>query len=68
MMEMSTARRAYPAPVDRTLTYAIELAVGIGCVVAAVLASRTRRLRWLVIVLFVAGAAAIAHAALRLLP
>jgi hypothetical protein len=53
--------------VDRTFTYAIELAVGIGCVVAAVSASRTRPLRWLGIVLLVAGAAAIAHAAFRLL-
>jgi hypothetical protein len=67
MMEMSTARRAYPAPVDRTLTYAIELAVGLGCVVAAVPALRARRLRWLGFVLLVAGAAAIAHAAFRLL-
>jgi hypothetical protein len=53
--------------VDRTLTYAIELAVGLGCVVAAVPALRTRPLRWLGVVLLVAGAAAIAHAAFRLL-
>jgi hypothetical protein len=66
MMEMSTARRAYPAPVDRTLTYAIELAVGLGCVAAAVPALRTRRLRWLGVVLLVAGGAAIAHATYRL--
>ena len=51
---------------DRTLTYAIELAVGLGCVGAAVPALRTRRLRWLGIVLLVAGAAAIAHAAFQL--
>ena len=54
-------------PVDGTLTYAIELAVGIGCVAAAVPVLRTRRLRWLAIVLLVAGGAAIAHAAFRLL-
>ena len=54
-------------PVDGTLTYAIELAVGLGCVAAAVPVLRTRRLRWLAIVLLVAGGAAIAHAAFRLL-
>jgi hypothetical protein len=53
--------------VDRTLSYAIELAVGLGCVAAAVAALRTRRLRWLGVVLLIAGAAAIAHAVLRLL-
>ena len=51
---------------DRTLTYAIELAVGLGCVAAAVPALRTRRRWWLAIVLLVAGGAAIAHAAFRL--
>jgi hypothetical protein len=66
MMEMSTARRAYPAPVDRTLTYTIELAVGLGCVAAAAPALRTRRLRWLGVVLLAAGGAAIAHATIRL--
>jgi hypothetical protein len=50
-----------------TLTYAIELAVGLGCVVAAVASLRVRRLRWLGVVLLVAGAAAIAHAAIQLL-
>jgi hypothetical protein len=53
--------------VSDSLTYAIELAVGIGCVAAAVPALRTRPLRWLGIVLLVAGGAAIAHAAFRLL-
>jgi hypothetical protein len=53
--------------VNRTLSYAIELAVGLGCVVAAVAALRTRRLRWLGVVLLIAGAAAIAHAVFRLL-
>jgi hypothetical protein len=67
MIEMSTARRAYPAAVDETLTYGIELAVGLGCVAAAVPALRTRRLRWLGVALLVAGGAATAHAAFRLL-
>lgn len=49
------------------MTYAIELAVGLGCVAAAVPALRTRRLRWLGVMLLFAGAAAIAHAAFRLL-
>jgi hypothetical protein len=53
--------------VNRTLTYAIELAVGLACVAAALPALRTRRLRWLAIVLLAAGGAAIAHAAFRLL-
>ena len=60
-------RHPYPPPMDGTLTYAIELAVGLGCVAVAVPVLRTRQLRWLAIVLLVAGGAAIAHAALRLL-
>lgn len=62
-----TCGTPYPPPVDGTLTYAIELAVGLGCVAAAVPVLQTRRLRWLAIVLLVAGGAAIAHAAFRLL-
>ena len=50
-----------------SLTYWIELGVGLGCVVAGVPAVRTRRLWWLGVLLLVAGAAAIAHAAFRLL-
>ena len=50
----------------KSLTYVTELAVGLGCVVAAVATSRSRRLRWLAIVLAVAGAAAIVHAILEL--
>lgn len=50
----------------RALTYLTELAVGIGCVVAAVATSRTPRTRWLALVLAVAGAAAIVHALARL--
>ncbi|HJS27863.1 MAG TPA: hypothetical protein VJ913_12140 [Actinomycetota bacterium] len=53
---------------DRTLAYAIELAVGLGCVGVAVPALRTSRLRWLGALLFVAGIAAIVHATIRLLP
>jgi hypothetical protein len=48
------------------VTYAIELAVGLGCCAAAVPALRRHRGRWLGVVLLVAGAAAIAHAASRL--
>jgi len=49
-----------------TLTYFIELAVGLGCVVAAVPMARTPRSRWLSAVLAVAGLTAIAHAVSRL--
>ena len=52
---------------DETLTYGVELAVGLGCVAAAVPALRARRLRWLGALLLVAGCAAIVHAAFRLL-
>lgn len=50
----------------QSLTYVTELAVGLGCVLAAVAAARGHRLRWLALVLAVAGAAAIAHAILEL--
>ena len=68
-MGSGAAPAPLPSPfVDGTLTYAIELAVGLGMrVAAAVPVLRTRRLRWLAIVLLVAGGAAIAHAAFRLL-
>jgi peptidoglycan/LPS O-acetylase OafA/YrhL len=49
-----------------TLTYVIELAVGLGCVVAAVPMARTPRSRWLAAVLAVAGLTAIVHAVSRL--
>jgi hypothetical protein len=62
----AAAAPAYPPPVDETLTDGVELVVGLGCVAAAVPASRVRRLRWLGVVLLVAGAVAIAHAAFRL--
>ncbi|HEV8057381.1 MAG TPA: hypothetical protein VGQ01_02675 [Actinomycetota bacterium] len=47
----------------QTLTYVTELLVGLGCLVAAV---ATARLRWLALVLGVAGVAAIAHAIVEL--
>ena len=46
----------------QSLTYVTELAVGLGCVVAAVATARSGRLRWLALVLAVAGATAIVHA------
>jgi hypothetical protein len=49
----------------QSLTYVTELAVGLGCVVAAATA-RSRRLLWLAVVLVVAGAAAIVHAVVEL--
>lgn len=57
---------AYPSFVAETMTHAIELAVGLGCVIAAVPALGRRPLRWLGVVLLVAGVAAIVHAASRL--
>lgn len=50
----------------QSLTYVTELAVGLGCMVAAVAAVRGRRLRWPALVLAVAGAAAIVHAIVEL--
>jgi hypothetical protein len=51
---------------SQTVTYAIELAVGLGCVIAALPALRRRRLRWLGVVLITAGVAAATHAGVRL--
>lgn len=50
----------------QSLTYVTELAVGLGCMVAAAAAVRSRRLLWLALVLAVAGAAAIVHAIVEL--
>jgi hypothetical protein len=50
----------------QSLTYVTELAVGLGCLVAAVAAVRIQRLRSLALVLAVAGAAAIVHAIVEL--
>jgi len=49
----------------QTLTYVTELLVGLGCLVVAVATARPR-LRWLALVLGVAGVAAIAHAIVEL--
>ena len=50
----------------QSLTYVTELAVGLGCVAAAVATARSRRLRWLALVLAVAGSTAIVHAIVEL--
>lgn len=50
----------------QSITYVTELSVGLGCVVAAVATARSRRLRWLTLVLAVAGATAIVHAIVEL--
>ena len=50
----------------QTLTYVTELLVGLGCLVAAVATARGPRLRWLALVLVVAGVAAIVHAVVEL--
>ena len=49
-----------------TLTYVTELAVGLGCVIAAVPTMRTPRRRWLAALLALAGSTAIVHAIVRL--
>ena len=48
------------------MTYAIEVAVGLACVVSALGLRRRRRFRWLAILLAVAGMAAIVHGILEL--
>jgi hypothetical protein len=72
---MSTAR-AYPGSfgdawyngsVSDALTYGIEAAVGVCCLVAAAGAWRRASLRWLGVVFAIAGLAALLHAASRLL-
>ena len=50
----------------QTLTYVTALVVGLGWFVAAVATARGPRLRWLALVLGVAGVAAIVHAILEL--
>ena len=47
-------------------TYVVELLVGLGCLVGAAATIRQARLRWLGIVLAVAGIAAIVHAVVEL--
>lgn len=48
------------------VTYAIEVGVGLACVVSAAGLRRTRRLRWLAILLAAAGLVAIAHGVFEL--
>jgi hypothetical protein len=49
-----------------TATYLVELAVGLGCLAGAVAAWRLPRVRWLAVVLGLAGLAAVGHAVLQL--
>ena len=51
----------------QTLTYLIELAVGLGCVVVAVPTIGSPGRRWLGAILLIAGAAAVTHAVARLI-
>lgn len=53
--------------VGDVVTYAIELAVGLGCVIGSVPALGHPRLRWFGVVLLVAGIAAVVHALVELL-
>ena len=48
------------------VTYVIEIGVGLACVASAVGLRRQRRLRWLAMLLAVAGLVAIAHGILEL--
>lgn len=52
--------------VSRTVTYVIELGVGLGCIVAAAPLVGRRPLRWLGVVVLVAGVTAVVHASIRL--
>jgi uncharacterized membrane protein len=47
--------------VSDAVTYAIEVGVGLACVASAVGLRRERRLRWLAILLAIAGLAAVVH-------
>jgi len=47
-------------------TYVVELLVGLGCLVGAAVTIRQPRLRWLGVVLAVAGLAATLHAVVEL--
>jgi hypothetical protein len=55
--------RGYRWPVADAVTNALELAVGVACLAAAVGLRRTAGVGWLVVALAVAGIAACAHAA-----
>jgi hypothetical protein len=52
--------------VSDAVTYAIELAVGVACIAAAVGLRRARTLRWLVALLIAGGVAATVHALVSL--
>jgi hypothetical protein len=67
MTEMSMAAEPTLHRDGRDLTYLIELAVGLGCIVAAVPTMRSPARQWLGAILLIAGAAAVTHAVVRLL-
>jgi hypothetical protein len=52
----------------RVMTYAVELLVGLGCLIAGAATLRGTRSRWVGVALLVAGVAAIVHALVELLP
>jgi hypothetical protein len=49
--------------VTETVTYAVEIAVGLGCLAGVPSVWRSGRFRWLAGVLIVAGLAAVIHGA-----
>jgi hypothetical protein len=49
-----------------TVTYAVEMTVGVACLAAVPAARRASRARWPAAILLVAGVAAVLHAALAL--
>jgi hypothetical protein len=57
----------YNGSVSDALTYGIEAAVGVCCILGAASAWRRPSLRWLSVVFATAGLAALLHAASRLL-
>jgi hypothetical protein len=57
----------YNGSMSDVVTYGIEAAVGVCCILAAASAWRRSSLRWLAAVFAVAGLAALVHAASRLL-
>lgn len=70
MLELIPAPPATPwynGSVSDALTYGIEAAVGVCCMVAAASAWRRPALRWLAVVFAAAGLAALLHAASQLL-
>jgi uncharacterized membrane protein HdeD (DUF308 family) len=49
------------------MTYLVELLVGLGCLIGGATTVQRSRMRWVGIVLIVAGVAAIVHALVELL-